>query len=100
MRERRGVHGKKKKKKTETKLWKINEKFGGKRKGQHGSPRERKCKEKGRDNKGKCQSVVRESQNLLRTFSSGFSCHLDKNNIRTVVEAKVQLRYFKEGIRS
>ena len=38
--------------------------------------------------------------NLIRTFSSGFSCDLDKNNVRPVVEAKVQLSYFKEGIRS
>ena len=51
MRERRGVHGKTTTTITTTKLWKINEKFGGKRKGQHGSPRERKFKEKGRDNK-------------------------------------------------
>lgn len=80
MRERRGVH----EKQTNKKLWKINEKFGGKRKGQHGSPRERKFKEKGRDNKQKCKSVVREGKNLLRTFSSGFSYDLDKNNIRPV----------------
>ena len=42
--------------------------------------------------------MVRGGKNLLRKFSSGFPCNLDKNNIRLVVGAKFQVKWFKKDI--